>query len=193
MNQWWQYWKGNFSKKDCEGIVKSALTFPSKDGEIGHAANRTIKDDSVRKSTIRWLPRFSQEFYPLFGHLEILFHESNKDAFGFDLKLFHEVQFTEYHATQSGKYDWHHDTKWVSSQPYRRKLSMAIQLSDPNDYEGGVFEFHPEDVNQLPPPEELLPQGTVIIFPSFLRHRVTPVTKGTRYSLVTWYEGPSFR
>jgi PKHD-type hydroxylase len=193
MNQWWQYWKANLSKKDCEQVKNLAMSYPVKDGEIGHSANLTIKDSSIRKSKIRWLPRFSQEFYSLFGHMELLFHQSNKDAFGFDLKLFHEIQFTEYHASGEDKYDWHHDTKWVSPQPYRRKLSMCIQLSDPEDYEGGTFEFHPEDVPERPKPEELLPQGTVLIFPSFLRHRVTTVTKGTRYSLVTWYEGPNFR
>ena len=69
---------------------------------------------------------------------------------------------------------------------------MVIQLSDPKDYEGGILQLysqrHPE-----PPREELQQRGSIIVFPSFLKHRVIPVTRGIRYSLVGWIEGPQFR
>ena len=73
-----------------------------------------------------------------------------------------------------------------------RKLSMVIQLSDPKDYEGGILEIHANE-HYPPPPDELKRRGTIVVFPSFLRHRVIPVTKGVRYSLVAWIEGPHFR
>jgi PKHD-type hydroxylase len=72
-----------------------------------------------------------------------------------------------------------------------RKLSLIIQLTDPSEYEGGDFQFD-SDIPQ-PDPAEIKQRGTVIVFPSFLRHRVTPVTSGVRRSLVSWVEGPKFR
>ena len=125
--------------------------------------------------------------------MELLFNEANRNAFGFDLKMFTEIQFTEYSEKDLGTYDWHHDTAWVSPKLFRRKLSLVIQLTDPDEYEGGRFEISKDDCTECPDPEKLKPKGTVIIFPSFLRHRVTPVTKGTRNSLVSWMEGPYFR
>ena len=72
-----------------------------------------------------------------------------------------------------------------------RKLSVSINLSDPNTYEGGQFEM---DLGEGPfVLEEMNRQGTIIVFPSDTQHRVTPVTKGVRYSLVNWFEGPAFK
>ena len=104
---------------------------------------------------------------------------------GFDA----EIQFTEYHATEGGKYDWHHDVDWNNEGETDRKLSLTVQLSDPSDYEGGDFEF--AEVEQLP--DFAKQQGTVMVFPSFYAHRVTPVTSGVRRSLVAWFSGPKWR
>lgn len=193
MNQWWQYWPRHFSAADCDKLIELALTLPAVDGLIGHGADKVSLNVEYRRSKIRWLPRFDNRFSSLFGKMQLLFHEGNRNAFGFDLSLFHEIQFTEYHASDLGKYDWHHDTVWVGSTLQRRKLSMVIQLSNPIDYEGGDFELCKDDCNQLPEAEAIRQRGTVLVFPSFLRHRVTPVTKGIRYSLVSWHEGPYFR
>ena len=69
-------------------------------------------------------------------------------------------------------------------------MSVTIQLSDPKDYEGGEFEFE-SGIDQLPP--EHTEKGTVLIFPSFYKHQVRPITKGTRHALVSWIEGPHWR
>ena len=193
MNQWWQYWPAKLSPEFCDQIVSTAKEFPVVDGLIGHGGKSAVHNSEYRRSSLRWLPRFDSRLFGLFGTMELLFHEGNKNAFGFDLSLFHEIQFTEYHATNAGHYDWHHDTYWSGPKLVQRKLSMVIQLSDPKEYDGGRFEVNIEDCQEAPDPSAILAKGTVIVFPSFLRHRVTPVTKGTRYSLVSWYEGPCFR
>ena len=193
MNQWWQYWPSYFKPEECEKIIELAQTIPAVDGKIGHAADIVETNHNVRRSKIRWLPRYDGRFFNLFGAMEILFNEGNRNAFGFDLSMFTEIQFTEYAAENEGKYDWHHDTTWVSSKLQRRKLSMVIQLTDPANYDGGRFEMSKDDCDEVPAPDKILPQGTVIMFPSFLRHRVTSVTRGTRHSLVSWMEGPYFR
>lgn len=100
-----------------------------------------------------------------------------------------EIQYTEYHASEGGKYDWHHDVDWNNNNGTDRKLSLTVQLSDPNDYDGGNFEF--AEVEQLP--DSSRKQGTVVVFPSYLAHRVTPVTRGVRRSLVAWFSGPTWR
>jgi len=193
MNQWWQYWPSKFSSEFCDQIVNAAKEFPAVDALIGHGGNKAVNDTNYRRSSLRWLPRFDSRFFSLVGTMEMLFHEGNKNAFGFDLSLFHELQFTEYHATNSGHYHWHHDTHWGGSKLIQRKLSMVVQLSDPANYDGGDFEVNIEDCQEAPDAKAIRAKGTVIIFPAFLRHRVTAVTRGTRYSLVSWYEGPCFR
>lgn len=193
MNQWWQFWPQHFCAKDCDEIIRMAKTFPVVEGSVGHGANRNIIDTTIRRSQLRWLPRFDHQFYALFGIMKTLFAEANRNAFGFDVTEFHEVQFTEYNADNVGHYTWHHDTVWTSNKLFRRKLSMVIQLSDPSDYEGGQLELAEDECHEVPNAAEIKQRGTVIVFPSFLRHRVTPVTKGRRYSLVSWMEGPFFR
>jgi PKHD-type hydroxylase len=193
MNQWWQYWPGYFKSEECDKIIELAKTLPERDAKIGHASDTAELNANVRRSKIRWIPRYDTRFFQLFGSMELLLNEANRNAFGFDLTMFHEIQFTEYNAKDQGTYNWHHDTTWVSSKLVRRKLSLVIQLSDPKDYEGGRFEISKDDCDECPDPEKITGRGTVIIFPSFLRHRVTPVTTGIRYSLVSWMEGPYFR
>lgn len=100
-----------------------------------------------------------------------------------------EIQYTEYHASEGGKYDWHHDVDWNNNNGTDRKLSLTVQLSDPNDYDGGNFEF--AEVEQLP--DSARQQGTVVVFPSYLAHRVMPVTRGVRRSLVAWFSGPKWQ
>ena len=90
------------------------------------------------------------------------------------------------------KYDWHHDVWWENTKPHDRKLSVVLQLSSQDKYTGGNFEFNAPEINPLEI-EPFRQQGSILIFPSFLFHRVTPILSGTRYSLVSWIEGPKFR
>ena len=103
---------------------------------------------------------------------------------------------TVYNENDKGKYDWHIDTNFFNNNFTQRKLSIVLQLSDPTDYEGGQLELdvHTYGVKLANDFKKYVNQkGTVIVFPSFIRHRVTPVTKGIRKSLITWVTGANFR
>ena len=84
-------------------------------------------------------------------------------------------------------YDWHIDLG--TGRFSRRKISLSVQLSVASAYEGGELEFHISGLDR----EKMRQQGALIAFPSFLEHRVTPVTQGVRFSLVAWVDGPPYR
>ena len=134
-------------------------------------------------------------------------HEANKNAgWNFDWERSESCQFTKYKLNQY--YDWHCDS-W--DKPYDRpgapdhgcirKLSMTCQLTDGSEYKGGELEFdfrnydpHMRDESKHRIQcKEILPKGSIIVFPSFVWHRVKPVTSGTRYSLVVWHLGRPFK
>ena len=186
MRAWWQMWAGHFGADWCQRVTSDGLGISPNDGVIGHGNGQHL-DKSYRTSQIRWLQRAS--WSSLYEDVERMVKVANNNAFGFDLNLMREIQFTEYKAEDEGHYNWHEDLFWKTGDQCHRKLSVVIQLSDPNDYEGGELELEHE------PPEAmtLKKQGTVIVFPSFCSHRVTAMTKGVRHSLVGWYEGPKFK
>ncbi|WP_262692661.1 2OG-Fe(II) oxygenase [Kordiimonas aestuarii] len=117
----------------------------------------------------------------------------SRDSFPFDFDGFGEgLQLLRYDGGGSGRsgdfYDWHIDIGGAGSTT-SRKLSIVVQLSDPAAYEGGQLEVNAAgDVVQLP-----AVQGTLVAFPSFMLHRVRPVTAGTRFSMAAWVHGPAFR
>ena len=112
----------------------------------------------------------------------------NLNQFMFDVvRLTEPAQFTEY--PKGGFYDWHMDSDTVFlHEPTVRKISMTLLLSDPSQFTGGELEFM--DKGKRP---DDLKQGQAIFFASFLRHRVAPVKKGVRHSLVMWFGGPPLR
>jgi PKHD-type hydroxylase len=115
--------------------------------------------------------------------------QANRSAFGVDITHVGDIQYTEYDAKENGHYDWHQDVNWFDEISFQRKLSIVVQLSDPIEYEGGDFLFKGLD----PMPVEFKRKGSVLVFPSYLEHKVEPVTKGIRKSLVAWFEGPRWR
>jgi PKHD-type hydroxylase len=185
MNQHWQYWKGGISSEQVDQLIEIGNKYPV--AHAGMGFDGAGSDKNYRSSQIRWIPQEEKSVVDLLWYFTNI---ANRNAFNFDVNLIHEIQYTQYHATENGKYDWHIDTFWANPTTYDRKISVVIQLSDPSEYEGGEFQFDPQ-YPQLP--EEAKAKGSVIVFPSFLSHRVTPVTSGTRKSLVTWCEGPKFR
>ena len=117
--------------------------------------------------------------------------DANSLCFGFDIVKDFQVQFGEYKGEDEGFYDWHKDVYFVTDKLLDRKLSIVIQLSDKSEYSGGKLEF--EIDGEIISFDAFENKGSVIVFPSFIRHRVTPVTKGVRHSLVAWIKGPNFR
>lgn len=144
----------------------------------------------VRKSKIFWIPMI-ESWRTLYEKILVTVGECNDRIFKFDLtRMAENLQYTEYEESYQGHYSWHYDVggNQIDSG---RKLSIVVQLSDPSEYEGGELHIICGDDKEynIAPKEK----GTMIIFPSYLRHRVTPVTKGKRCSLVTWINGPPFR
>ena len=91
-------------------------------------------------------------------------------------------------SCQGSFYDWHYDVNWKGESAYDRKLSICVQLCNPSEYEGGNFEF-----DEVKTTADFRSKGTVLVFPSYLRHRVLPVTSGIRRSLVAWFVGPRWK
>lgn len=104
------------------------------------------------------------------------------EHFQFDIDFFDAVQLAKYE--EGDFYDWHMDIG--PQQAGNRKLSMTVQLSSPESYEGGDLELSSSATEGHIASREI---GSVTVFPSFTRHRITPVRKGTRYSLVVWCSG----
>lgn len=186
MKNVWEVWSSAFNETECDEISARAESYAATEATIGFSD--TLRSDSeYRSSIVRWLDVYAER--GLVDRLMQFVLSSNRTNFGVAVEAPFEVQFTEYRATNNGHYDWHQDVWLESPRPYARKLSVVVQLSAPNEYEGGEFEFFGIEN----PGETFMLRGSMLIFPSFLQHRVLPVTKGIRRSLVTWVEGPNWR
>jgi PKHD-type hydroxylase len=148
-------------------------------GDNGGTVNLT-----KRRSKIYWLPK-TDEFLEIYTLFFQLINKCNNEFYQFKLtEITENIQYTVYNSEDQGYYDWHLD---MGPGKANRKLSLVCQLSDPAEYEGGELQINTGNIITLEKEK-----GTVIIFPSYLLHRVTPVTRGTRRSLVLWIEGPAF-
>ena len=190
MNQIWQMWSEELDRVAVDSIIKECETYQVKPATVGHIELIDAKEDlSIRRSELRWVsPSTSPTIAKLLWNY---IATANRNAFGVDITNIWDIQYTVYKGTDDGHYDWHHDTFWGNASSFDRKLSIIIQLSDPADYEGGKFEIDPQYEN--PNEIALKKQGSILVFPSTIRHRVLPVTSGVRKSLVAWVEGPKWR
>ena len=189
MNQMWQFWHANLQDGVINDIIRTGDQYPIANTGLGF--DGTTANSDFRSSEIRWIDPNHHNNKFLVDMLWFFGKEANRNAFGFNIDYLPDIQYTTYTAEQNGKYDWHCDTFWANPSAYDRKLSIVIQLTDPSEYEGGDFQIDPQ-YPQLPV-DQIKAKGSVIVFPSFLNHRVTPVTHGVRRSLVSWIQGPKFR
>lgn len=188
----WCYFKNYFTPQQCAQILTAASTLPEQDAHVGVGSNALGVDDNIRRSKVRWALTGNPDFEWLFDALWKTGIQANRDFFGFHLNKLDYLQIAEYHESYKGEYKTHHDVFWMNGDPdHHRKMSAIIQLSDPADYEGGEFEI--TAANAAMPANEINTQGTIIFFPSFLEHRAMPVTKGVRYSVAAWFDGPKWR
>jgi len=206
-NYYW-YFKSALTPRFCDEVIQYAKLQKELIARTGGFDKEKLSKKDVydlkkkRNSNIVWLDEkwIYKEIHPFV-------HEANKNA-NWNFKWDHseQCQFTKYKLNQY--YDWHCDS-W--DKPYDkpnspsehgkiRKLSMTCQLTDGSEYSGGELEF---DFRNYSPNmrdeskhriqcKEILPKGSIVVFPSFLWHRVKPVTKGERYSLVVWNLGYPF-
>lgn len=186
MKNVWEVWPDALTEKECDAIVRRAENYSDNEATVGFS--ETARNDlAYRTSSIRWLDVNRET--DIVSRLMSFVCSSNRSNFGVDIVAPFDLQFTEYHATNKGHYDWHHDVWLESDRPYARKLSLVVQLSAPDEYQGGAFEFF----GLKSPGAVFSGRGSLLIFPSFLQHRVLPVTEGRRRSLVSWVEGPNWR
>lgn len=176
------YFKSAIEFNDIQKIIQLVPQEKLYDGNISGEI-----DKSYRSSRIYWIPKNTDTLWLYEKILEFV-KNANDKMWNFDLtNLNDDIQYTEYDASYEGHYDWHLDVGGTRSST--RKISVTVQLSDPDDYEGGEFQFLINRTISEPGKQ----QGTVVLFPSFLLHRVKQVTKGIRRSLVLWIHGPPFR
>ena len=207
-NYYW-YFTSAIPPKICDDIIKYGLSKEERMARTGGLEDRKLSKDEIRNlkhkrsSDVVWLndPWIYKEIQPYV-------HIANKNA-GWNFQWDHSeaCQFTKYKLNQH--YDWHCDS-W--NRPYNkpnkpsehgkiRKISMTCQLTDGSEYEGGELEFDYRDYDpymrdtskHVVQVKEILPKGSIVLFPSFVWHRVKPVTSGTRYSLVVWNLGYPFQ
>jgi len=174
------YKENAFSPEECQQIISLSEKYSFK--------NAKVKNDNTfkgRQSRICWfIPDLDTEW--IFRRITDIILDLNNEYFKFDLYGLHEgIQFTKYIAPD-GEYVKHVD-RCINFEI--RKLSMSLQLNKPEDYEGGELKFFEDDKGIVAKKE----QGTLILFPSFILHQVTPVTKGERNSLVAWATGNNFK
>lgn len=183
----WQLWEDLLPAEVCDEIVEEGKKLSFVEARLGR---ELLVDKNIRSSRISWIDHSNEDFTDVWKFIERKFHEANANAFGVDITYLRSLQFTNYTSDVDGHYDWHEDIFWERDDIYNRKLSMVIQLTKPEEYIGGNLEL---SVPIPPEQESLRKQGSIIVFPSFVKHRVTRVESGERNSLVTWMEGPLWR
>jgi PKHD-type hydroxylase len=168
---------GVLSQDECARIIELGQSLVLESGEMVNPRQ------DYRKASISWIWRKPEHDW-LFERIAALAQQVNR-YYKFECAGFMDaLQFTQYETGDA--FDWHVDCGEGPSST--RKISISIQLSDPHDYDGGGLEFVTR--GELPMARI---QGTVIVFPSYICHRVTPITRGTRRALVAWASGPPFR
>jgi len=176
------YLEEAFSKEECEQIIEIGVKKGLIKSSVGFEKKIKLK---IRNSKISWLyPHDNMDW--VFRKTTDIVLNLNNQFFNFNLFGINEgFQFTNYKAPY-GKLSKHTDR--INNTPVR-KLSISIQLTDPSKYQGGDLILHGDNKGTVMPKK----QGTLIIFPSFVLHEVTSITKGERNSLVTWVTGEQFK
>jgi len=177
-------WKDAFMPGELDAIeaLGDAL-MPARAKIAGHK----LDIDRLRITSIAWMERNPQTAW-LYARLEEMVLQLNTEFYKFDLfGLMEAFQYTVYDDREGGHYDWHVDLDGNKVEP--RKISLSLQLSDPSGYKGCDLVLHAG--NRTYSAERA--RGTLIAFPSYVVHRVTPIESGTRKSLVIWVAGPAFR
>jgi len=174
-----------FTPEQCQKIIDAGRRQKPQQAQVGMNKPSGGIDTKKRTTTISWLPFKKME--PMYNDINQFIQKANKNHFGFgDIKITEQAQFTEY--PEGGFYDWHMDTDVnMQYEPPVRKISMTLLLSPEDQFEGGDLEL------MAPGKRANMKQGHAIIFASFLNHRVAPVTKGVRQSLVMWFGGDPFK
>tara|TARA_R110000796_G_scaffold124349_4_gene238809 strand:+ start:5037 stop:5651 length:615 start_codon:yes stop_codon:yes gene_type:complete len=190
INQTNYYWfEEGFTPDELTQLETQVQQIPSVPGVTESGGQESGEGLDSRSSTIKWVP-FSEETKWIYDKIGLLSKIANEEMFNFNIyNMPEQIQYTEYYSTNKGHYDWHMDLGTTGYMKFR-KISVTVQLSGPDEYEGGDLQIWSGGQQPNTAPKG---KGNVVIFPSFMMHRVTPVTKGTRKSFVLWLGGESFK
>ena len=177
LNKYFERYEKALSKDFCEYVIKSIDWNNTEAARVNRVINCQI-DPAARITDIYWEELLS----PIGCVVQSYIVDANKN-WNYDIRRLEKVQMSKYQT--GGHYNWHMDSKAPINNE-QRKLSISILLND--DFEDGGLEIESNKDENV-----LKYQGDIVVFPSFLQHRVLPVTSGTRYSAVSWAYGPTFR
>ena len=209
MNLEYYYWyfPSALTNIFCDELVRYGNLQKDKTALIGGLTDNSnlnkkqLKNiQKTRNSNIAWL-----DDQWIYKEIMPYVHYANKKAgWNFDINFSESCQFTKYGPEQH--YGWHCDSfprpfdkpNLTNEHGKIRKLSVTCSLSDPSDYTGGELEFNFNDPGKkknqnIKKCTEILPRGSIVVFPSFVYHRVCPVQQGIRYSLVIWNLGYPYK
>jgi len=177
--------------KQCDELISIGQSEPKINATIG-TTDKIIKlDEKYRKSVISWIP-FAKAV-PIYQVIKNWMEVTNTNYLDFDtVHLSEQAQYAEY--SKGGFYNWHMDSNTeMAAMPTVRKISMTLLLNDSKDYEGGDLEIFCGETLDSEKNKFKLKQGYAVFFASFLLHRVMPIIKGNRKSLVMWFGGSPLR
>jgi len=182
------YWQDFLSPDQINQILALPQWLNTDQAQVGGHSVGTVKKE-IRRTDVSWLG-VTEDTLPIWQSISNAVAEVNRQYFHFDLDGFYEpAQLGLYTEKEKDHYNWHTDASMCDSKT-PRKLSMVLSLSDPHEFEGGELQvkIDSDEIKTL----ELV-KGRAWFFPSWVLHRVTPVTKGVRRSLVLWVGGPPFK
>lgn len=176
----WIYWNDVFTKEELAVVLHDCENLPTETGTTFGGIDKEVRD-----SNVKFHNRTGQNAW-IFDRINGILQAANEMYYNFDLNGYDAFQYTTYGPEQH--YEWHMDMSMSHNVYQPRKLSMSVLLND--DFEGG--EFLVNNGQESKADKVPLWPGRAVIFPSFMIHKVTPVTKGIRKSLVVWVVGPKF-
>jgi PKHD-type hydroxylase len=183
-----------FSEEEVDLVVASLQSGEKEQGQVGTIEAEAETLLKFRSSKISFI-NYSKEYSWLFDKFNKIIQNVNEEYYNFDLNGYDYVQYSEYLANENGHYDYHIDLMMdmIPQKEYDflyRKLSFSLCLNQQgNDYSGGDFKIKTGAEGD----SVKLNKGDMIVFPSFILHKVEPVTEGVRKSLVGWVTGPKFK
>ena len=174
----WLWEAGTIPSNICDEWI---ARFDSQVTDGGVSTAQDSIDLTLRRSKIHFV-----EDKAIQDYMKYFAETANRNAFGADVSNYIECQFTRYDGDDEGFYEYHLDLTFEGRKPaFDRKVSLVVLLSDPSEFTGGDLMLMGDRID--------LKKGSVVAFPSFYPHKVTEVTQGTRYSMVSWLEGPRWR
>lgn len=183
------YWDGFLSDEEINQILAAPEWLDAKTACIGGPTANSQVNKEMRETEVSWYTLNKNNIH-IWQKISDVVSEINSQFFHFDLTGFYEpAQLGLYTEDKQSHYGWHTDAS-VKDRKAPRKLSMVLMLSDPSEFEGGELEIKTESDSPITLEQK---KGRAWFFPSYVLHRVTPVTKGVRRSLVLWVGGPEFK